>query len=77
MNDPRLDRLAQVLVNYSVGVKPGQLVRIAAPPAAMPLVSAIYRHVLAAGGQPFVRITPEELQELLAKHGNTRATPVL
>ncbi len=70
MHDPRLDRLAQVLVNYSVGVKPGQLVRIAAPPEAMPLVSALYRQVLAAGGQPFVRLTPEDLQEILAKHGN-------
>ena len=70
MYDPRIDRLAQVLVNYSVGVKPDQLVRIASPPEATPLVLAIYRQVLAAGGQPFVRLAPEELQEILAKHGN-------
>lgn len=70
MYDPRIDRLAQVLVNYSVGVKPGQLVRIASPPEGTPLVLALYKHVLAAGGQPFVRITPEDLQELLAKHGS-------
>ncbi len=70
MFDPRIERLAKVLVNYSVGVQKDQLVRIAAPPLAMPLVLAIYREVLNAGGQPFVRIAPEELTELLAKHGS-------
>ena len=70
MIDPRIERLAGVLVNYSVGVKKDQLVRIAAPVEAMPLVVAVYRQVLAAGGQPFVRINPEELAEILAKHGS-------
>lgn len=70
MTDPRIQRLAQVLVNYSAGVKKDQLVRIAAPPLATPLVLAIYREVLAAGGQPFVRMAPEELGELLAKNGS-------
>ena len=70
MNDPRIKRLAEVLVNYSAGVKKDQLVRIAAPPLATPLVLAIYREVLAAGGQPFVRMVPEELGELLARSGS-------
>lgn len=70
MRDPRIDRLADVLVNYSIGVKKGQLVRLAAPPAAMPLIAALYDKVLAAGGQPFVRIAPEETTEMLAKHGS-------
>ena len=70
MFDPRIQRLAQVLVNYSVGVKKDQLVRISAPPLATPLAVAIYREVLAAGGQPFVRLAPEELGEILAKQGS-------
>jgi aminopeptidase len=70
MRDPRLEKLADVLVNYSVGVKPGQLVRINAPPVAEPLILELYRKVLAAGGNPLVRMAPEELGEILFKHGN-------
>jgi leucyl aminopeptidase (aminopeptidase T) len=39
MRDPRLEKLADVLVNYSVGVKKDNVVRINAPPIAMPLVA--------------------------------------
>lgn len=70
MHDPRLDRLADVLVNYSVGVKKDQLVRISSPLTAAPLASLLYAHVIKAGGHPFVRIAPEELTELLAKNGS-------
>src|SRR5688572_24080736 len=67
MRDPRLEKLADVLVNYSVGVKKDQLVRISAPPVAQPLVAELYRRVLAAGGHPIVRMAPEELQEIFLK----------
>ncbi|HMB96614.1 MAG TPA: aminopeptidase [Tepidisphaeraceae bacterium] len=70
MRDPRLEKLADVLVNYSVVVKKGQLVRISGAPIAQPLVLEIYRKVVAAGGMPFVRLNPEELAEILVKHGN-------
>jgi aminopeptidase len=70
MRDPRLEKLADVLVNYSVGVRPGQLVRISGPVASQPLVVELYRKVLAAGGQPMVRMNPEELSELLVKNGS-------
>ena len=69
MRDPRLVKLADVLVNYSVGVKKGQLVRIAGAPASAPLIAEIYRSTLAAGGYPFVRSAPEELQEIRLKDG--------
>jgi aminopeptidase len=68
MRDPRLEKLADVLVNYSVGVKPGQLVRISGPPVSQPLVVELYRKVLAAGGHPNVRMVPEELNEIFLKH---------
>jgi aminopeptidase len=69
MRDPRLSKLAQVLVNYSVAVKPGQLVRINGPMVAWPLVVEIYREVVAAGGHPMVRMQPEEVSEILLKTG--------
>src|SRR3954454_9232874 len=64
MRDPRLEKLADVLVSYSVGVKPNQLVRISGPAVAQPLVVELYRKVLAAGGHPFVRMNPDELNEI-------------
>lgn len=68
MRDPRLEKLADVLVNYSVGVKKDQAVRISGPPPAQPLVVEIYRKVIAAGGHPLVRMSPEELGEVFLKH---------
>jgi aminopeptidase len=70
MSDPRLDRLAQVLVRYSVGVRPGNLVSLAGPPLAEPLLVALYREVLRAGGHPFVLMTPEACAEILYKEGS-------
>ena len=67
MRDPRLEKLADVLVNYSVAVKKGQLVRINSAPPGLPLLLEIYRKVLAAGGHPFIRVNPEESQEIFLK----------
>jgi aminopeptidase len=68
MRDPRLERLADVLVNYSTAVKKDQLVRISGPPVAQPLIVELYRKVLAAGAHPAVRMVPEELNEIFLKN---------
>jgi aminopeptidase len=70
MRDPRLQKLAQVLIHYSLGVKPGQLVRISGPPVSEPLVLELYRQTILAGGNPMVRMAPEELTEILLKTGS-------
>ncbi len=70
MQDPRLDRLAQVLVGYSTEVRAGDLVHINADPVAMPLVEAIYTAVLKAGGHPFWTPRSEALLELMLTHGS-------
>ena len=69
MRDPRLEKLADVLVRYSTNVQPGQLVRLNGPPIAQPLLIELYRKALAAGANPYITMTPEETKELLAKHG--------
>ena len=71
-----LQKLADVLVKYSVGVKKGQLVRISGAPVAQPLIFEIYRKVIEAGGMPFVRINAEELQEIFLKERQRPATEV-
>ncbi len=55
--DPRIEKLAEVLVGYSVAVKPGQNVMISGSTAAEPLIKACMIKVLQAGGHPFLRVT--------------------
>src|SRR5207253_8627671 len=69
MRDPRLDKLAEVLVRYSTHVQPGNAVSLVGPPLAEPLVIALYREVLLAGGHPLVLMAPEACTELLYRHG--------
>lgn len=64
MHDPRLEKLADVLVNYSTSVRHDDLVRIIGPPVARPLVTAVYRAVLRAGGHPMVEMVPDECAEI-------------
>src|SRR5262245_21140843 len=70
MFDPRLERLADVLVNYSVAVRKGDVVTIQGNTASDPLVLCIYRAVLQAGGHPWVRLAPEDCEELFLKHAS-------
>lgn len=64
MNDPRIDRLADVLVNYSIRVKRDDLVRISASNLSLPLVRALYREVLRAGGHPLLRLRDDQCAEM-------------
>ena len=64
MRDQRLDKLADVLVNYSVKVQPGQLVRIRGDQVGAGLLEAIYEAVLKAGGHPLLRIGCDACQDI-------------
>lgn len=50
--DPRINKLAQVLVDYSVNVQPGEWVLIDGHTTAEPVLKEIYRRVLQRGGYP-------------------------
>jgi aminopeptidase len=69
LQDPRITRMADVLVGYSLGVKPGWLVTISASTAALPLVQAAYKSVLEAGAHPYVLLDAPELKDLLLRTG--------
>jgi aminopeptidase len=70
MRDPRLDRLAEVIVGYCAKIKKGDLVAIRGEPHSMPAVEAIFEAVLRAGGQPSFHARSESLQELVLRYGN-------
>jgi aminopeptidase len=59
-----------VLVDYSTDVQPGQLVLIESPPAAAPLVRAVYARVLEAGAFPQARVGLDGAAEILLKDGS-------
>ena len=69
MHDPRIEKLAQVLVNYSTSVQPGDQVLIEGSTVGEPLVAAVYEQVLEAGGHPFVALRPDVCQEILLREG--------
>ena len=61
MSDPRVAKLGALLVDYSLELQPGQLLRIDAGTVAAPLVTEVYRAALRAGGHPRTRIEIEGL----------------
>ena len=70
MQDQRINKLADVLVNYSCALKKGEKILIEAKGIDYMLVNAIVREVYKAGGFPFVEIYDNRVsRELLL--GNT------
>ena len=70
MNDPRLEKLARVLVDYSLGAKKGQKLLINASPAAVDLVQAVYRRALGRGCLVSAQMNVPGLAEILLKEGS-------
>lgn len=64
MADPRVEAVAKILVDYSVEVRPGQLVRINGNPEGAPLLLAIYQLVLERGAHPWLQLGLEGTDEL-------------
>ncbi|MCX8147124.1 MAG: aminopeptidase, partial [Candidatus Woesearchaeota archaeon] len=56
MVDPRIKKLAEILVNHSTKVKKGDVVEISSGPEAADLVREVYRLVIQKGAYPNVRI---------------------
>jgi aminopeptidase len=80
VTDPRVTRLAQLIVEYSLELQPRQILRIDGPEVASPLVLALYRAGLAAGAFPYATISVDGLLEILLENGSdeqiTHVSPV-
>jgi aminopeptidase len=70
MADPRIEKLAQVLVHYSLGLQAGQQIQIRTHPIAEELTLAVYEQVIKAGAFPFVVVTLPGLEEIFYKYAN-------
>ena len=79
--DSRIEKMAEVLINYSTAVRPGELVLIrGTSPAAEPLAQALYQAALRAGGQAegleFGRDQVDELGRLGDAHHQQLVLPI-
>ena len=70
MADPRLARLGELIVGYSLGLQSGKVFRIDTPGAGLPLALELYRAGLRAGALPYVNVELEELPEILIREGS-------
>lgn len=66
--DERTKKLAKLVVNYSVFVKPNENVIISGSTEAEPFIVALYEEVLKAGGHPIMRVSIPGLDPIYFKY---------
>ena len=70
MNDPRLARLATLLVDYSLALREGEVLRVNSSDAAAPLILAIQRVAIERGVHAYANVALEGLAEILVAEGS-------
>ncbi|SMF87985.1 Leucyl aminopeptidase (aminopeptidase T) [Paenibacillus uliginis N3/975] len=68
MRDPRIQKLAENLVGYSVDMQPGENVLIEMIGSERDLLNAIIEEVGKKGGHPFVQLTDKTVQRAMLKN---------
>lgn len=69
MTDPRLTKLAKLLVHYSTAVKPGDVVLVQAEDVCTPWMAEVCKEVLKAGAHVETIVDLPEVREALLKGG--------
>src|SRR3990172_7840994 len=70
MTDPRVQKLAQVLVNYSLSLQPGEDFTMSTTPLADELSLAVYEEAIKAGANVLVQNQLPGFEEIFYKLGN-------
>jgi aminopeptidase len=70
MPDPRITKLAKVMVHYSLGLQPGQQVQIRTHPLADELTLAVYEEAIRAGAHVFIQNQVPGAQEIFFKQAS-------
>jgi aminopeptidase len=70
MPDPRVEKLAKTLVEYSVKVKPGDWVIIFSHPLAEPLTREVLRHTIRSGGHANILMGFDSTAEIFYAEAN-------
>ena len=70
MSDIRLQRMAKVLVHYSLGIKTGDRLGIVTGPNATPLVREVVREAVSAGAYPETFVELPGVREIILNGGS-------
>ncbi|GAB4572627.1 MAG: aminopeptidase [Anaerolineae bacterium] len=70
MTDIRLQRLADVLVNYSTEIQPGDWVGILGDVVALPALREVFKAVVRAGGHPTLLLHDEAMQRAFLREAS-------
>ena len=70
MSDPRYDRLAELVLDHSLRLQPGEVLRIDAAVVASPLVLPLHREAIKRGAHAYAALDLDGLKELLVEHGS-------
>jgi aminopeptidase len=70
LTDPRVERLATLLVDYSLGLSEGDVLRINSSEAAAPLILELQRAAIARGAHAYPNVALDGLAELLVAEGS-------
>ena len=72
MSDPRVKKLAQIMVHYSLGIKRGQKVYMQTSPAAQEFNLAFYEEAVRAGAHVTALMTIPGADEVFFKHASNQ-----
>lgn len=70
MTDPRVNKLAKVLVNYSMGIQPGWKFRLSTTPLAAELALAVYTEAVKAGAHVTTQVDMPGFDTAFYKHAS-------
>src|SRR6266566_8585513 len=70
MNDPRYGRLAELVLDHSLTLEPGRVLRIDANAVAAPLILPLHRGAIERGVHAYATLGLSGLTELLVAHGS-------
>jgi aminopeptidase len=69
VRDLRVEKLAELITGYSLGLREGQMFRVDGEESALPLISAIYRAALRRGALAYTHIRAAGVDEILLAEG--------
>ncbi len=72
MRDPRLNKMAQVLVHYSLNVKPDDLVWLMGEFGALPLQEALYEELIKSGAHVYATLQPPVWEEIFFRYASEK-----
>jgi aminopeptidase len=70
VRDLRYDRLAELVLDHSLGLKAGEVLRIEAEAVAAPLILPLHREAIKRGAHAYTALDLAGLNELLVAHGS-------